>query len=268
MNQKLKIIFGVSTLILATQASAQISFYEAEGFRGRIFTVNGEQSNFRNAGFNDLASSVVVTSGRWEVCDDANFGGRCMILNKGSYDTLSGMGMNNRISSVRPIRNNRRYENEAPVSLVAPNYEYRRRPNENMFEAPVTSVHAVVGPPNERCWVERQQVNEPGRSEPNVGGAIAGALIGGILGHQVGGGTGRDIATAGGAVAGGAIGANAGRNNGNTYERDVRRCQTTANTTPEYWDVTYNYRGVDHHVQMSSPPGSTIAVNRNGEPRQ
>ncbi|MFZ6758562.1 beta/gamma crystallin-related protein [Undibacterium sp. Ji50W] len=266
MKQQIQLICGLSGLLLAAHASAQITFYEGEGFRGRTFNVNGQQSNFRNSGFNDLASSVVVTSGRWEVCDDANFGGRCMVLRQGSYDTLSGMGMNNRISSVRPLRGNGRYENEAPAPMSAPNYEYRRRPNESMYEAPVTSVRAVVGPPSERCWIERQQVQAE-RSDPNVGGAIAGALIGGILGHQVGGGTGRDLATAGGAVAGGALGANVGRNNGSNYERDVRRCETTANNKPEYWDVTYNYRGVEHRVQMSSPPGSTIAVNRNGDPR-
>jgi uncharacterized protein YcfJ len=267
MKQQLKFIIGVSSLLLVAHASAQIVFYEGEGFRGRTFSANGPQNNFRNSGFNDLASSVVVTNGRWEVCDDANFGGRCMILSRGSYDTLAGMGMNNRISSVRPISNRRRYDNEMEAPLSSPNYDYRRRPNEGVYDAPVTSVRAVVGPPNERCWIERQQVQSE-RSEPNVGGAIAGALIGGILGHQVGGGTGRDLATAGGAVAGGALGANAGRSNGGTYERDVRRCQTVASTKPEYWDVTYNYRGTEHHVQMSSPPGSTIAVNRNGEPRQ
>jgi hypothetical protein len=50
-------------------------------------------------------------------------------------------------------------------------------------------------------------------------------------------------------------------------DRDVRRCETTASAKPAYWDVVYNYRGVDHHVQMSAAPGPTIAVNRNGEPR-
>ena len=37
---------------------------------------------------------------------------------------------------------------------------------------------------------------------------------------------------------------------------------------PEYWDVSYDYRGVEHWVRMEYPPGATIAVNRNGEPRQ
>ena len=264
MNWKLKTALGASALILATQAAAQITFYEGEGFRGRAFTANNQVNNFARFGFNDLASSVVVTNGRWEVCDDANFGGRCVVLRRGSYDSLSGFGMSNRISSVRRVNRQDTYVNEAPKPLAAPNYEYYRRPNERVAEAVVTSVRAVVGPPEQRCWVERQQVN----SDANIGGAIIGGILGGVLGHQVGGGRGRDVATAGGAVAGAAIGGNSGRDGGFTYDQNVRRCETTASTTPAYWDVTYNYRGIEHRVQMSSPPGRTVAVNMNGEPRQ
>ena len=99
-----------------------------------------------------------------------------------------------------------------------------------------------------------------------MGGAIAGALIGGVLGHQVGGGHGKDLATVGGAVAGGVIGSNVGRN-GQTTSQDVRRCENTTSGTPAYWDVTYNFRGQQHQMQMTTPPGTTIAVNRDGEPR-
>lgn len=43
--------------------------------------------------------------------------------------------------------------------------------------------------------------------DPNrIAGTAAGAVIGGVLGHQVGGGRGRDLATVGGAIAGGAVG--------------------------------------------------------------
>ena len=46
-------------------------------------------------------------------------------------------------------------------------------------------------------------------SDPNrVGGTAAGAVIGGLVGNQIGSGSGRKIATVGGAVAGGAIGRN------------------------------------------------------------
>ena len=188
------------------------------------------------------------------------------MLRRGSYDTLAESGLGNSISSVRPADNRRRYDNEVSAPLETPNYAWRRRANERVFEAPVTSVHAVMGAPTERCWVERQQVND-NRGDRNVGGAIAGALIGGVLGHQVGGGSGKDLATVGGAVAGGVIGSNVGRD-GSGGSRDVRRCENTTSGTPAYWDVSYNFRGQEHQMQMTTPPGNTIAVNGNGEPRQ
>src|SRR5215831_7794506 len=144
------------------------------------------------------------------------------------------------------------------TSAPAPE-DFRKRPGETLYEVPVSSVHAIVGPDEKRCWIEREQV----RSSPSVGGAVAGAAIGGILGHQIGAGRGRDAATVGGAVVGGAVGANAGRG---TTTRDVQHCETVANAAPDYWDVMYEFRGVEHHVQMTNPPGSTITVNRDGIP--
>jgi uncharacterized protein YcfJ len=268
MNKIIKIAVAAAAMGLASQAFAQITFYEGDGWRGRAYTAKGDVRDLSRNGFNDRASSVVIDRGQWEVCEDANFRGQCMVLGKGSYDSLRGMGLNNRISSVRQVKSRDRYENEAPPPVAQPSYEWRRRPSERIIEVPVTDVRAIVGSPEQRCWVERQQVSEAPRS--NAGGVIAGALIGGILGHQVGGGTGRQVATAGGAIAGAAIGNNVANNNNNnnTSTRDVRRCENVSNQQPEYWDVSYNYRGVQHRVQMSTPPGRTIAVNsQNGEPR-
>lgn len=270
MNWKLKAALGATTLLLATQSAAQITFYEGEGYRGRAFTTAKQVWNFERAGYNDRASSVVVERGRWEVCTDARFEGTCVILRRGSYDSLSRLGMNDRISSVRPVNQQASYQNPEPEPLPAPTYEYRRRANERVYEAPVTDVRAVVGPPEQRCWVERQQVVEERRGDKNVGGAILGGIIGGVLGHQVGGGRGKDAATAGGAVAGALIGANQGRGDGGAvaYDKDVQRCREVASTTLAYWDVTYNFRGAEHRIQMSAPPGNTVAVNSRGEPRQ
>ena len=139
-------------------------------------------------------------------------------------------------------------------------------PPPRYYTVSVASVHAVMGPPEQRCWVERQQVVE--RNAPNVPGAIAGAVIGGLLGHQVGGGHGQDIATAGGAVAGAAIGANVGRGD-QVVTRDVQRCTTVpGNERPAFWDVSYRFRWQLHYAQFSSPPGRTIIVDENGVPRQ
>jgi uncharacterized protein YcfJ len=266
MDSRMKVMIGVSALLLSANAMAQVTFYEGEGFRGRAFSTGRELQNFSRSGFNDRASSVIVERGRWEVCEDTRFRGRCVVLRQGSYDSLARMGINNRLSSVRPVSNRRRYENESPEPLAAPNYDYRRRPNERVYEARVSSVRAVMGQSEQHCWVDQEQVNND-RGRPSVAGGVIGGVIGGILGHQIGRGAGNDIATIGGAVAGAAIGANAGRDR-NTSDRDVRRCETVQNGQPEYWDVTYTYRNVEHRIQMSAPPGRTIYVNRNGEPRQ
>ncbi len=267
MKSNVKTLLALAALAVAGQAVAQVTFYEGEGFRGRTFSARGSVGNLARSGFNDRASSAVVDGGRWEVCEDANFGGRCVVLRRGSYDSLGGLGMENRISSVRPLEGRRDFV-EAPAPLPAPTYEYRRRPEERLIEVPVTSVHAVVGAPEQRCWVERQQVSEPERRDLNVPGALIGGVLGGILGHQIGGGTGKTVATIGGGVGGGASGANVGRNGGGTSTRDVQRCANAGPSgPPQFWDVTYNYRGVQHSVQMTSAPGRTILVNRNGEPR-
>jgi uncharacterized protein YcfJ len=169
---------------------------------------------------------------------------------------------------VAHYRGGYRVESE-PVALAAPAYEYRPAPpQERLYEVPVTAVRAVVGPPEQRCWVERQQVVDERNDAPNVPGAIAGAVIGGVLGHQVGSGRGRDVATAGGAVAGAAIGANVGRGGTQVYSQDVQRCAAVeGRPRPDYWDVRYTFRGVEHRVQMSAPPRATIMVNIYGEPR-
>lgn len=153
-------------------------------------------------------------------------------------------------------------------SQQAPTYDDRRRRNEPLYQADVTSVRAVMGASEQRCWIEREAV--PERPAANVPGALIGAVIGGVLGHQVGGGSGRDLATVGGAVAGAAIGSSVGTDRyGNTVgTQDVQRCSNEPNrNAPAYWDVTYTFRGVSHRAQMTSAPGRTITVNSAGEPR-
>ena len=242
---------------------AKVVFYERENFSGRSVTTQGEVADFNLIGFNDRASSIEVFGGWFEVCQDGGFGPPCAVLRPGRYPSLVAMGLDNRISAVRPVNRDGRVEDQrgtAPPAL----YDPRRRANEALYEANVTAVRAVVGPPEQRCWVERDQVQQ---SRSNVPAAIAGAVIGGILGHQIGDGRGRDLATVGGVVAGGAIGASVGRD-GRPQTQDVQRCNSVpSQARPELWDVTYVFRGQEHRVQMTTPPGNTITVNREGEPR-
>jgi len=263
MSFKLSSAVGALAFLAVTSATAQVTLYEGEGFHGRVLTTSRSITNLER--MRSRARSIVVDRGFWEACELPDFGGRCVILQTGSYDSMRSLGLN-AVASVRTAHGRPPYVNEVPAPLASPNYEFRQRPQERLYQAPVTSVHAVLGPPEQRCWVQREEVVEPRRDEPNVRGAIAGAIIGGILGHQVGGKH-DGAATAGGAIAGAAIGSQVGRQ-GDVYAHDVQRCRTVPSGPPEYWEVTYNFRGYDHVIQMSAPPGTTITVNSQGEPRQ
>ena len=261
MKRKLYILIGVVALLTATRASADITMYRGEGFRGRAERFGSSVRSLQETSFATRAEAVVIDRGAWQVCDGPNFSGTCVVLREGSYDSISSMGLEQGVVSARAAAGRTEYR-EIPPPMAEPTYEYRQRPPEPIFEARVLSVRAVVGPPEQRCWVERERVVD--REPPSGKGAIAGAIIGGILGHELSHGKGG--ATAGGAVAGAAIGANVGRD-AEVYDTDVQHCANVPPGPPDYWDVTYEFRGYTHRVQMSAPPGPTIMVNGEGVPR-
>ena len=264
MKRTMKATFAFCAASLAAPAFSQVVLYENENFEGRSLSTEQPVRDLERAGFNDRASSAVVLGERWEACEDARFKGRCIVLRPGRYPSLAAMGMNDRVSSLRRVNGGERVDSSRYAPAPAPVYDNHRRRGERLFEANVTSVHAVVAQSGRRCWTERESAGQ--RGDVNVPGAVAGALIGGILGHQIGNGRGNDAATAGGAIAGGLVGANVGR--GGPQDRDVQRCEDVQGSAePEYWDVTYEFRGREHRVQMVSPPGPTIPVNEQGEPR-
>lgn len=266
MNVVLRIALTAAGLAAATQAAANITFYENEGFSGRNFSTTTAIRNFERAGFNDRASSVIVLGERWEVCEDSRFKGRCVVLRPGRYPSLASMGLNDRASSVRMVAQGKRVADDRYAPEPIPVYDNRRRNRERIYEAEVTSVRAVVGSSEQRCWVEREQHGSRD-NQANVPGAVVGALIGGVLGHQVGSGRGNDAATVGGAIAGGVIGSNVNRGQ-SSYSRDVQRCETVpTSASPAYWDVTYTFRGQEHRIQTVTQPGRTVTVNAQGEPR-
>ncbi len=74
LNGWSKFLWG-GVLLLALQApsfsqTAEITLYEYSGFGGRSLTLRGYTPNFEDIGFNDKASSIVVRSGTWQLCND------------------------------------------------------------------------------------------------------------------------------------------------------------------------------------------------------
>src|SRR5712691_7740063 len=119
MNTLLRTALAMAGLAFATQAAAQIIFYENERFQGRTFSADKQVVNFGQYGFNDRASSVVVLRDRWEVCEDAGFRGRCIVLGPGRYPSLAAMRLSDRVSSVRNVSKTARIEDNryAPAPL-------------------------------------------------------------------------------------------------------------------------------------------------------
>ena len=110
MNSSLRNILAVACLAISAQASAEATLYELENFAGQSFSTTNPVGNLERLGFNDRASSVVVLGGRWEVCEDARFGGRCVVLRPGRYPSLAAMGLNDRVSSVRTVSRDTRID--------------------------------------------------------------------------------------------------------------------------------------------------------------
>ena len=101
MNAILKYT-ALAGVAIATQATAQVTFYEHPNFRGQSFTVGESIGNLERQGFNNSASSAIVRGEAWEVCDAPRFGGRCVVLRPGEYPSLGSLGMNDSVTSVRP----------------------------------------------------------------------------------------------------------------------------------------------------------------------
>ena len=78
-----------------------VVLYDRTGLTGEAVQIDSEVRSLSDARFNDKASSIQVLGGRWEVCTNGNFGGRCEVIRNDVFD-LQTIGLNNNISSIRP----------------------------------------------------------------------------------------------------------------------------------------------------------------------
>lgn len=92
---------------------------------------------------------------------------------------------------------------------------------------------------------------------------IAGSVIGGVVGRQMGGGSGRDVMTVIGAIAGGLIGGNIGRG---LDEQDQRRVNQSLETAPNYEKVAWENPNTRTNYEFT--PTNKYEGNVNGQPTQ
>ena len=122
--------------------------------------------------------------------------------------------------------------------------------------------------PREVCEDVPVTLQKPVKDEHRIVGTVTGALIGGVLGNQVGGGSGKKIATVAGAAAGGYAGNKVQQNMQakDTYTSYERRCHTVNESKSKLigYDVTYRLGDETGKVRMDHRPGERIPV-RDGQ---
>lgn len=130
----------------------------------------------------------------------------------------------------------------------------------------VVAVNEKTVIPHRECHQHTVSHRAPVRDPYQLIGTGTGAVLGGVVGHQVGKGQGRDVATVLGALAGGYTG---NRIQHGMQEQDwntstVNRCTTVkvVTETPMGYDVTYRYNGMENTVRMDHrPSGNRLPVS-------
>lgn len=140
-------------------------------------------------------------------------------------------------------------------------------PGDGIHYAKVVSVEPVRQSTNDPKKVCHDQVvthTAPPRDEHRIAGTAIGAVAGGLLGHLVGGGRGNTLTTVAGAVGGGYAGnrIEAAHQQGQVTQTVERRCDTVDNTGSRVvaFDVRYVYNGVTRSVRMDHDPGDRVQV--------
>lgn len=139
--------------------------------------------------------------------------------------------------------------------------------------APVVHVEPLrrqvrVSEPVRECWQETSYAPNGPFSSNHVGATLLGSAIGVALGNQVGHGRGKDVARVAGAVIGGAIGHNVSvereRQRYGDTGRSVERCDVRYQDHYEEridgYRVTYEYAGREYVTRMPYDPGERIRV--------
>jgi hypothetical protein len=77
-----------------------LTLFSDPDFRGRSYSTQREVRNLADVGFNDMASSIRITGGRWQVCTDKNFRGQCLVVTRDTNQLATNFFR--QISSIRP----------------------------------------------------------------------------------------------------------------------------------------------------------------------
>jgi uncharacterized protein YcfJ len=132
-----------------------------------------------------------------------------------------------------------------------------------------TPIKESIKQPRQECRNVTLTHRRPVQDENRLTGSVLGAVAGGVLGHQFGGGRGRSVATVAGALAGGYAGnqVQAGMQDRDTYTTTEQRCKTVYDKQDKMlgYDVTYKIGDQQGKIRMENDPGTRIPLDRNGQ---
>lgn len=128
----------------------------------------------------------------------------------------------------------------------------------------VDPIRQTTNNPKQVCHDEVVSHTEPPKDQHQIAGMAIGAVAGGLLGNQIGGGKGRTLATVAGAVGGGYAGKKIeeSRQQNQVTQTTERRCETVNNSSNKIvgYDVRYEYNGVTRTTRMDHDPGDRVLV--------
>ncbi len=133
----------------------------------------------------------------------------------------------------------------------------------------VEPVQQQIKTPREVCKDVTVTRQAPVKDQHQIVGSVIGAVAGGLLGNQVGGGNGKKIATVAGAVGGGYAGnkVQEGMQERDTYTTTQTRCNTVNDISDKVvgYNVKYKLNDKVGQVRMDRDPGAQIPVDEKGQ---
>jgi len=143
-------------------------------------------------------------------------------------------------------RHNSSFQDTARVTHVEPIYKSIR-----------------VATPEREC--SHRSYRSSNYQQKSYTSTIAGSIVGGVVGNQFGGGSGKKIMTVAGALLGGAVGRDLGYQPSHTSNYNQgEECRVTQRYHQEEridgYYVTYRYQGQSYTTEMDRHPGKRIPI--------
>jgi Beta/Gamma crystallin len=109
-------VFGRVETTAQTQPrnASDMVLFAGTDYRGASHPVAEPQADVVQDSLQSKATSVVISAGEWELCDDTYYRGQCVTLGPGKYPELEKIGLTHGVSSVRRSAETPRHAQKAP----------------------------------------------------------------------------------------------------------------------------------------------------------